>query len=302
MSTIDYRLPSVTAIIVNYKSGPYAVECINSLIAQSYNSLEIIVVDNASGDGSVDLLKETFGEAITLIESPSNLGFGQANNMAAAHAHNDYLLLVNPDARVVGTDFISTLLLFLMNNPQVGIVGPEIHEPSKKKFVLPKKRYPSQSRLKDQAAFESLPGPYAWILGACLCIEKKMFEQIGGFDPDFFLYGEDTDICLRIRKLGYEVGYCLDAKITHIGGASEFSSVPLDKYLRKKRGFFLFCRKHYDPADVRRIALKSLVTTYFSSMGIWMRKWMPRKSMERLENEAQRNRATRIVIREILGS
>jgi len=298
MSGGHQKQPSVSAIIVNYKSGAYAAECIRSLLDQKYDSLEIIVVDNASGDGSVDLLRSAFGNVITLIESPDNLGFGQANNLAASHAKGDYLLLVNPDARLLDNAFISTLVSFLEQQPAIGIAGPEIHEPSKQKYVLPKKKYPSEGRLKNRDALKRLPGSYAWILGACMCLKRSLYEQIGGFDPDFFLYGEDTDICLRVRKAGYQVGYCEAAKLTHVGGASEVAAIPLDKFLRNKRGFFLFCRKHYAAADVKRIARLSLVTTYFASLKVAIRKLLGMGNAQDLNNRLQRIDATRIIIRE----
>lgn len=300
MSGSHQQQPSVSAIIVNYKSGAYAVECIRSLLDQKYDSLEIIVVDNASRDGSVDMLRSAFGNVITLIDSPDNLGFGQANNLAAAYAKGDYLLLVNPDARLLDNAFISTLISFLERHPHVGIAGPEIHEPSKQKYVLPKRRYPSEGRLKYRDALKRLPGPYAWILGACMCLKRSLYEQIGGFDPDFFLYGEDTDICLRVRKAGYQVGYCEAAKLTHVGGASETAAIPFDKFLRKKRGFFLFCRKHYAAADVKRIARLSLVTTYFASLKVALSKLLGMGNAQDLNNKLQRIDATRIVIRETI--
>lgn len=300
MSELHHQQPSVSVLIVNYKSGPYAVECIHSLLKQKYGPLQIIVVDNASGDGSVNLLRSTFGNVITLIESPDNLGFGQANNLAASHANGDYLLLVNPDASLLDQEFISTLISFVEQQPDIGIAGPEIHEPGKQKYVLPKKKYPSEGRLGNKDFLKQLPGAYAWILGACMCIRRSLFEQIGGFDPEFFLYGEDTDICLRVRKAGYRVGYCKEAKLTHVGGASESTAIPLDKFLRKKRGFFLFCRKHYDPSDVKRIAQMSLVSTYFASLKIAIRKLLRAGDVCELQNRMQRIEATRIVIRETL--
>lgn len=293
----------ISAIIVNYKSGSYAAESIRSLFEQRCGRIEIIVVDNASNDGSVELLRSNFGERIKLIESPVNLGFGQANNLAAFHAQGDFLLLINPDARLLDDDFLATLVSFLGQHPEVGIAGPEIHEPSKRrKYVLPKKRYPSEGRLTNRAMLEQLPGPYAWILGACMFMKRSLYEQIGGFDPDFFLYGEDTDICLRVRKAGYQVGYCRAARITHVGGASETSAIPLDKFLRKKRGYFLFCRKHYDPLDVMRIARISLISLYLSFIKIGFRQWLKLGSQQELQSRRHRLEATRIVIRETIES
>jgi GT2 family glycosyltransferase len=303
MQDSGHYLPSVTAVIVNYKSGPHAVECIRSLIAQGYPSLSITVVDNASGDESVVLLRSTFGSRIELIESASNLGFGQANNLAASKATTDYLLLVNPDAQLLTEDFTAELINFMERHPAVGIAGPQIHEPSKKhQYVMPRRSYPSQTRLRNQDSLKALPGRYAWILGACMCIRRSLYEEIGGFDPDYFLYGEDIDICLRVRKAGFEVGYCEQAKLTHVGGVSEAAAIPLDKFLRKKRGFFLFCLKHYPVDDVKRIAYMSLVSTYYASLKNRVKKLLRLGQLSMLRNDDQKIKATRIVIREILES
>jgi GT2 family glycosyltransferase len=291
----------VSALIVNYNSGVHAVECIASLLRQTAVELDIIVVDNASRDDSVDILRTTFGERITLIESRENLGFGRANNLAAASAHGDILLLINPDAVLLEETAVATLADFLSENLRIGIVGPQIHEPSKRKYVLPRRRYPSESRLKHTSKLKALPGEYAWILGACMMLRKPVYDQLGGFDPDYFLYGEDIDICLRARLAGYSIAYCPSAKITHIGGASEQSSPTLEKFLRKKRGFFLFCKKHYDARDVTHIARMSLMTTFFKRAQLVLRRLLGFVSPSDYLGQKHRLDAESIVAREALS-
>ncbi len=294
-------MSTVTAIIVNYNTGEYAVACVRSLLTQHYRALSIIVVDNASTDGSVALLRSTFGNKIELIESPSNLGFGRANNLAALKVKTDYLLLVNPDAQLLTPDFTSELIAFMVQHPAVGIAGPIIQEPLKRrKIVPPKRHYPFQDRLRDKTFLQHLPGQYAWLLGACLCIRSDLYQKIAGFDPDYFLYGEDTDICLRARKAGFEIGYCEEAKLTHVGGASEVAAIPLDKFLRKQRGRYLFCLKHYSSSDVKRIAYLSLASTYYAACRNKMQRLLRLKSQPLLENDKQKIKATRLVIREVL--
>jgi len=290
----------ISAVIVNYNSGAYAMECIKSLLQQNIGDLEIIIVDNASQDGSVSLFRSTFGEQVIVIESQENLGFGRANNLAASVANGDWLLLINPDAILVQDNAILTLVAYLVENEKIGIVGPEIHEPSKSKHVLPRKKYPSEGRLKYTSKLKALPGNYAWILGACMMMRKTVFREIGGFDPDFFLYGEDADICLRLRLAGYQVGYCSNATITHVGSASERTATSLDKYLRKKRGFFLFCKKHYDLRDVSHIARMALITTYFGLIKLVIVGFFKRKHQLDLLHQKQRLQASKIAAREML--
>lgn len=264
---------SISVLIVNYNSGTYALDCIHSLLKQRGVVVEIIVVDNASQDDSIIELREAFDSQITLVESKENLGFGRANNLAASRASGEFLLLLNPDTVITDSNAIKLMVEMLENNPQLGLLGPAIEEPRKNKQVLPRYRYPSSKQLKYTNKFNALPGKIAWLLGACMLIRRSVYQEIKGFDPDYFLYGEDADICLKLRLIGYEIGYCDAVKITHVAGASEFGANSLDKWLRKKRGVFLFCIKHFDPRDTVKIAKSAifksnlyLATLYFTNL------------------------------------
>lgn len=253
--------PYVTVIIVNYNSGQYALECISSLLLQSDVKLQIIVVDNASPDNSLELFEAHLPETVLLIRSEINLGFGKANNLAAKSAQGDYLLILNPDTRIDDTHAIIKLVDRLNGKPQVGLLAPSVYEPRKDKLVLPRFSYPSSKQLRHPGKLKTLPGEIAWVLGACMLMEREVFLQINGFDEDFFLYGEDVDICLRIRMAGYEIDYAEDISITHVSGASEMAAPSLDKWLRKRRGIFMFYKKHYAVEDqvaiARRLLLRS---------------------------------------------
>lgn len=253
----------VSVLIVNYNTGNYAVACIKSLLNQSYIKLEIIVVDNASIDDSIKVLSASFEKKITLIESKENLGFGRANNLAASQAKGDFLLLLNPDAEIQDPLAINKMVDFLTENPKLGMVGPKIFEPRKNKYATPRFTYPQSKKLKFRDQLENLPGKIAWLLGACLLLKREAYQAIAGFDPDYFLYGEDADIGLRLRQHGYEIGYCDTVKIMHVSGASELGADSLDKWLRKKRGVFLFCMKHYDRRDVLKLARHSIIKSKF---------------------------------------
>lgn len=248
--------PYVSVIIVNYNSGNYALECIQSLLSQQDVRLEIIVVDNASKDDSVMLLQSQLPPTVALVESNENLGFGRANNLAVSKAHGDFVLLLNPDTQITDAHAIRKLVDKLSSNPNVGLLAPAVQEPRKNKMVLPRYTYPSSSQLRHTKKLTHLPGKIAWVLGACMLLKRDVYNQIAGFDEDFFLYGEDVDICLRLRLAGFEIGYADDILITHISGASEIGAASLDKWLRKRRGIFLFYQKHYDVKDQLNIAKK----------------------------------------------
>jgi GT2 family glycosyltransferase len=249
---------SVSIIIVNYNTGAYAADCIDSLLAQQGIRQQIIVVDNASRDGDIDPLRQRHSSHIQLIQSSENLGFGRANNLGAEQATSEYLLLLNPDTVFEDPHAIARLIDLLDHRPadaqECGMIGPAICEPRRNKVVKPRLHYPLQSQLRHTSRLSSLPGNIAWLLGACLLTRTALYRQIGGFDPDFFLYGEDIDICLRVRLAGYALGYAEAIRINHVAGASEIGAPSYEKWLRKKRGYYLFCKKNYAAADVAAIA------------------------------------------------
>lgn len=292
----------VSVLIVNYNTGNYAEACIKSLLNQSYIKLEIIVVDNASTDDSIKVLSASFGKKITLIESNENLGFGRANNLAAGKAVGEFLLLLNPDTVITDPHALKTMVDTLRNSPKVGMLGPAIEEPRKNKQVLPRYRYPSSSHLKYTNKFKQLPGSIAWLLGACLLIKRSVFNQINGFDPDYFLYGEDADIGLRIRLAGYEIAYCEAVKITHVAGASEFGANTLDKWLRKKRGLFLFCAKHFHQKDALHLANMSIIKSKLYLVALYATSLLRNTQSEAYLDKKHRLQATVIAAKELKSS
>ena len=293
-------MPLLSVIIVNYNSGIYAIECIRSLLLQLNLELEIIVIDNASQDGSVSSLKVAFGPSIKLIESEKNLGFACANNLAVAQAVGEYLLFLNPDTVVSSSEALLKLISFLVSHPEMGMIGPMIDEPRKGKNVLPRFRYPSSRDLKYTQKFKNLPGDIAWILGACMLIRRSVYGEIAGFDPDYFLYGEDADICLRLRLQGYQIGYCDDVKISHVGGASEIGADSLDKWLRKKRGVYLFCKKHFDARDSLQLARNAIIKSSVYLFFVTLRSWVTLNRSESVIDKMNRLKATKIAAKELI--
>lgn len=282
----------LSIVIVNYNSGSYALDCIRSLQGQTGIIFEIILVDNASQDNSVELLRDELGSSIQLIESKENLGFGRANNLAASYAKGEFLLLLNPDTVVADTNALRLMVDALGNSPRVGMLGPAIEEPRKNKQVFPRYSYPSSGHLKYTKKFKHLPGKIAWLLGACLLFKRSVFNEIGGFDPDYFLYGEDADIGLKIRQAGYEIAYMDTVRITHVSGASEIGANTLDKWLRKKRGLFLFCAKHFDKRDALRLANRSILKSRFYLAVMYASAWAHKKSDASFLDKKHRLQAT----------
>jgi GT2 family glycosyltransferase len=106
--------------------------------------------------------------------------------------------------------------------------------------------------------FSYLPGRIAAVIGASLVIQTDVFKSVGGFSDAFFVYGEDTDLCYRVRKAGWEIGYCETASVSHIGGHSEKSSTEFERHVRRQHGKYTFCVLHYPVDCVLKIARKKL--------------------------------------------
>lgn len=235
----------ISIIIVNYHSAGMVIDCVNSIHSQTQGiSYEIIVVDNASNDGSVERLGETFGDRIKLIASTENLGFGKANNLGAAQASGKYLFLLNPDTVLIN-DAIGILHGYMEENPRVGVAGGNLYSPEMgptpsfcRVFddLAQEKKRASWGKLLGERVLAKLhlgenkplaefnhteyPEKVAYIFGADMMLHRALFEEVDGFDPDFFMYGEEEELTWRITKLGYEVMSVPQAKIIHLEGAT----------------------------------------------------------------------------------
>jgi hypothetical protein len=137
------------------------------------------------------------------------------------------------------------------SSPQVGLAGTRLVDPDGTLQWSKSEQYLGEEYAQDELS--GLPGSIACVVGASMVVRADVAKKIGGFDEDFFLYGEDQDICLRVRKYGYEVGYIDDAIIIHWGGQSERNTRPLEVWDKKIRAEHIFYRKHYCPETVKRI-------------------------------------------------
>jgi len=242
----------ISVIIVSYNTSDLTVACLKSVFASQRVSYEVFVVDNASKDGSVEAIQQNF-PAVTLIANEKNRGFGAANNQALRMCSGRFVIFLNPDTTAEPESF------FLMANymdahAEIGLAGPKVFNPDGTRQDSVSYRYPGHRY--GAVDLGVLPGNIACVLGACQIASANLLHEIGGFDEDFFLYGEDQDICLRIRQRGLEIGFIDDAVIMHHGGQSERDTIPAEVVRKKFRGELLFYRKHYRPETVRKLCEK----------------------------------------------
>lgn len=230
----------MSIIIVSYNTREMTLECLRSVYAQTQQvSFEVLVVDNASEDGSAEAIRAGFPQ-VRLLAQEGNLGFGRANNLAAELARGSHLLLLNPDT-VVLDHAIEKLFAFAGAHPEATIFGGRTVSPDGSLnptscWARPTLRSMIFGACGASALFRSSPlfNPEAmpgWardtqrqvdiVTGCFLLISRDAWTQLGGFDPAFFMYGEEADLCLRAGRLGHRCLICPSATIVHYDGASE---------------------------------------------------------------------------------
>jgi GT2 family glycosyltransferase len=256
----------LSVIIVNYNAREHLENCLESLFENTrLRPIEVWVVDNASSDGSVEMLKERFPQ-VQVIESNENLGFGAANNEAMRRAKGRYKLLLNNDT-IVHPDAIDTMVRIMSERPRVGVLGPllrnedgtvQISYGDRVSFFseLSQKRLSARyqaGHLKTQRHIESRSREEShpdWVTGACMMLQAELPQEVRFFDENFFMYLEDVDLCERIRQKGFQVLYSPEAELTHLRGKSvEAHSERVA--LEYRRSQLYFYSKHYGRTAVR---------------------------------------------------
>jgi hypothetical protein len=262
----------VLVVTVNYRTPELVLRCLGSLEPerQALADLRAIVVDNASGDGSAELIpagiaRHGWRAWVDFLESPSNLGFGAGNNLVLRRAlaepcPPDYFLLLNPDA-AVDRGAVAALVSFLAANPRAGIAGPRTEvgrgnlRGSAFRFpgILnsldeglrfgPLTRVLSRWQLAPEPRAE--PHPTDWLSGGCLLIRREVLEEIGLFDEGYFLYFEEVDLSLRAARAGWESWYVPAASIVHEAGASTGASAGRALERRMPRYWFESRRRYF---------------------------------------------------------
>jgi GT2 family glycosyltransferase len=235
----------VSIIIVNYNTKALIKQCLLSVFEKTQDvEFEVIVVDNASLDGSQTMLRSEFPKVI-LIESPENLGFGRANNLGAKQAKGKYLFLLNSDTFLLN-NAIKIFANFLDNNSKCGICGGNLFDANKKP-VLSYRILPSiwlelriLLHLPDEQFNKSKePKQVGYITGADLMIRNDLFNKLNGFDADFFMYYEETELTFRAKKAGYSAYNVPQAEIIHLEGASIASQKKAGELTRYSKKLYL---------------------------------------------------------------
>ena len=254
--------PSWAAVVVNYNAGQALVACVESLLADTSagGPPEIVVVDNASDDGSADALASSHPE-VTLVRAPRNLGFSRANNLGVAATYAPVVAAVNPDVEVdPGT--AGALLERLAAAPDLAAVGPRVRNPDGSQYpsarVVPSgidaighavlgpiwPANPFTRRYRRLDADWSSPRDVGWLSGSALWFRRAAFDEIGGWDEGFFMYLEDVDLCARLTEAGWRVAYEPGGSVLHLQGLST-ARHPYRMIIEHHRSAARFAGKHW---------------------------------------------------------
>ena len=255
----------LSIISVNWNSVGYLQECIASVYEQTRGvSFEIIVVDNASPKKGVDVLTEQFPD-VRIVHSEQNLGFAGANNMGFRESTGRYVLFLNPDTKLI-SPAITLMLEQLKSLPDGGIVGCKLLNTDLSVQITSIQKFPTiVNQLLDLEYLQlKWPGCPLWnirplfadaasplgvevISGACMLLKREVFEQVGMFTEDYFMYAEDIDLNYKVKKAGFTNYYVSTATIVHHGGgssrqeANQWATVmkyrAMGKLFRKTRGY-----------------------------------------------------------------
>ena len=262
-------MPDISILIVSFNTRAILRECIAAIPRSSDGpSLEVIVVDNGSRDGSLEMVQTDFPWVKT-IQSEVNLGFGGANNRAYQEATGEYIVLLNSDA-FLAPDTLQISLQKMEEDPTVGLAGGRLVgrtgelQPSARLFPNLTRQFLMMSGLADRFPQSKFFGQadrtwadpmqaaeVDWVPGAYSIIRREAVNKTGLFDPAFFLYYEEVDLCLRIQNAGFKIMYWPAIEVVHIGGESsrqvntlEMSQSGAQLVLWRMRSTLLFFRKH----------------------------------------------------------
>lgn len=253
----------VGAAIVNYNAGDDLIKCVESLRAQGVE--DISVSDNGSSDDSLEKLAARFPDVI--INHLPNPGYGGGMNGAAKHLSNEVLFIINPDA-AVKPGAIKTMLERLDSDPKIGIIGPRTENPdgslypSVRRFpnlidgighavigmITPNNPFTRRYRMinSDHDQFSEVD----WVSGAAMFTRREAFDQINGFDDDYWMYMEDVDLCYRMHKAGWKVVYEPAASIVHEQGTATTKTARAFRFTAAHHESVLrFQRKHATGID-----------------------------------------------------
>lgn len=259
-------------VLVNRDTREHLLAALSTVLAEAPG--QVVVVDNGSSDGSAAAVRERF-PGVEVIARRDNPGYGAAANQGIAACRAPFVLLLNSDV-LLRPGALAALSSYLQSHPRAGLAGPRLIDPDGRlqrscapflggfRMILEKSPLgrllarvpPVRERWLLRWSSHDRPRVVPWVLGAALALRREAFDQVGGFDPSFFMYAEEVDLCWRLREAGWETHFTPAATVVHAGGAST-STVRAEMELRRMESARRFYRLHYSRGHV--LALEALI-------------------------------------------
>lgn len=248
----------LSIVLLNYNTKELTINCLNSIFDNPPSTeYKVVLVDNASADGSVDEVKKMF-KNIKVIQNKKNLGFSAGNNIGLKSIDSDYYLLINSDT-LVQKDSLDNMLKFMESHLEFGVISCKLLNPDRS-FQPNAGQLPnpintflwvSNLDIVSTNAYQARSKSYykngrevGWVSGAVMLIKDEVLKKAGYLDEGIFMYGEDVEFCMRVKKNGFRVGWTDTAEVIHIGGASS-KSPRFRQWLGEFRGLLYIYNKYY---------------------------------------------------------
>ncbi len=244
-------------IIINWNGARFLKKFLPEVLKSDYSNFEVILADNNSDDESVQWTKKKHPQ-VKVLEFDDNYGYAKGNNLAAKHAEKEILIFLNNDA-VPQSDWLTQISHLFQRYPKTAVIQPKMLNYQKPTFFdyagaaggyLDKLGYPwCKGRIfdtieEDSGQYDDYPYPIFWASGAAFCIRKEIFETCGGFDGYFEFHMEEIDLCWRVKSTGYEIRYCPEAKVYHVGGGSLPSESPRKVYYNFRNSLIMLTKNY----------------------------------------------------------
>ncbi|HXW39336.1 MAG TPA: glycosyltransferase family 2 protein, partial [Acidimicrobiales bacterium] len=248
----------LAVVVVNYESGDALYRCLESVRRQRPDA--VVVVDNGSSDGSLDRVGADMPDVV-VVRPAANLGYGVAANRGVSDTDSPYVLVANADLEVMPGAF-GVLVGVLDDDPRCALVGPLLRTPTGDRYpsarrfpslldaaghavlgiVAPNNRFTRAYQRSDLDAAGSETHEVDWVSGACFCVRRTAFDEVGGFDASYFMYAEDVDLCWRLQRRGWRVSYAPAAEVVHAQGVST-ERHPYRMIIEHHRSLWRFARR-----------------------------------------------------------
>ncbi len=261
-------MPTVAVVILNFNGKDFLKKFLPSVIDHSHEFAEVIVADNASTDGSIEMLSENF-PLIRLIQNSSNRGFSTGYNLALNQIDADYYILLNSDIEVTA-GWIEPVINMMEHDKNIAACQPKILSYNQKDYFeyagagggfIDSYGYPfCRGRLfqeieRDEGQYDDEAEVF-WASGACMFVRAELFHKMGGLDDDFFAHMEEIDFCWRLKNAGYKIMYCPRSVVYHIGGGTLPKSSARKTYLNFRNNLSLLYKNLPDRSFLQIIIIR----------------------------------------------